>query len=119
MNRKQIKELDKLWSRVIRLRDKFCQRCGKTVPLAGHHIKTKGRYRSVRWNLLNGVCLCSGCHIFWIHKELTDGTEWVKKWMGSSRYGLLKQKANHIKPYLDYETIKFSLENEIKKYEKL
>ena len=58
---------------------------------------------------MNGIALCSGCHIFWAHKEPTDFTEWITEILGKTKYDLLRIKANQNKPYLDYETLKYFL----------
>jgi len=59
--RKLIHYADSLWSQIIRRRG-VCQVCGKTERLQAAHGFSR-RYHATRWNLLNGRCLCSGCHV--------------------------------------------------------
>ena len=59
--RKSLKnKADKLWKERIHERDKVCQYCGKQGGQA-HHIIGR-RNHNVRWDLDNGIVLCSGCH---------------------------------------------------------
>jgi len=67
----QKKVLDGLWSLAVRTRDMFrCQRClkqhdQKSKGLHAHHILTKGANGfSTRWELMNGVAVCYGCHMY-------------------------------------------------------
>ena len=62
MKKAQIKKLDRLWAAKIR-EVGHCMICGKTDTLNAHHIVGR-RNRNVRWDLYNGVCLCSGHHTF-------------------------------------------------------
>jgi len=63
------KKADAIWSEVIKIRDGYrCVLCGKTENLNSHHIIHKSRGKAVRYEILNGVCLCAGCHNFKIHK---------------------------------------------------
>ena len=113
MKKPQIKELDKLWQALIKARDGYCKRCGSTKRLAGHHIRNKGRYRSTRWDTLNGIALCFYHHRM-AHDDPSEFTDWVMEYMGKTRYELLKYKANKLKLDLDYETVKFALEHALK-----
>ena len=55
--------LDRLWSKVVRKRDNHeCQKCGGDATEA-HHIFGRRNY-STRWNIQNGISLCSYCHIW-------------------------------------------------------
>jgi len=53
-------EADLLWSKAIRLVG-HCEICGKQELLQAHHLIRRGKLL-FRYILLNGVCLCSGCH---------------------------------------------------------
>jgi hypothetical protein len=52
------------WARAVISRDNaICQRCGATdVELHAHHIKPFAEYPELRWDLANGLTLCSACH---------------------------------------------------------
>ena len=53
---------DKEWSKAIKDRvGNRCEQCGSSNRLNSHHIITRAN-KSTRWNLDNGVCLCSGHH---------------------------------------------------------
>jgi len=63
------KELDKLWSTIIRKRDKVCLVCGGTKNLQAHHcIIRKARSLWTRWTLSNGIVLCYFCHLCQLHR---------------------------------------------------
>jgi hypothetical protein len=74
------KKLDTLWSQKIRSIG-HCEVCGETGYLNAHHII--GRLNKiVRWDLKNGVCLCSGCHTFRrlsAHQDSLWFDDWLKK----------------------------------------
>ena len=71
---KEKRELDTLWAKTVKDRDEWtCQLCGMSLHKIGghanaHHILKKQSYR-LRYDLLNGVCLCQGCHRFGVHSE--------------------------------------------------
>lgn len=61
-------ELDRLCKEVVFRRDAFCRRCGKTSGQQHWaHIYSR-RFLSIRWNPLNSMRLCAGCH-FWAHQN--------------------------------------------------
>ena len=76
------KELDDLWSKIIRTRDKECQWCGKKTSLQAHHIIPKGRCGFAgRYHLENGMCLCYRCHFFEKLSRDVDFTRFLEKWL--------------------------------------
>lgn len=102
-SRKTLKnKLDKLWSEAIRKRDKKCQRCGTTQGLQAAHIFTRSAL-STRWDLRNGIGLCSGCHIYWWHKEPIEATRWIEERNGKKEVTSLLRKRWTIKKYTDQE----------------
>jgi len=68
--------------KLVRKRDKNrCQRCREYVTgRKAHtsHVKTKGAYKSLRWDLDNVKLLCFRCHRHWWHKEPSDAWEWFQ-----------------------------------------
>lgn len=54
----------KLWRNVVFERDKYtCQACGKRgVVLNAHHIKPWAYFPTLRYDVNNGITLCSECH---------------------------------------------------------
>lgn len=92
------KTLDKLWGEVVILEaGEKCARCGRGKPyLNPHHIFSRSN-RSVRFDLDNGICLCSGHHTLCndsAHKAPLDFAEWIKKERGEKWYNSLRLKAN-------------------------
>lgn len=91
--------LDDLWRVLIKLRaGNRCEieRCGKTQYLNSHHVYSRAN-RSVRWDVINGICLCVGHHIgvkFSAHKTPNDFSEWSKKHRGQKWFDLLQIKAH-------------------------
>ena len=95
-------KLDKLMSQVIRSRGS-CAWCGnnKYELLQCCHIYSRSN-RQVRWDRLNLLCLCAGCH-FRAHKEPTEFTEFVKEYLGEQKYIELRHRANGSKVWANYE----------------
>ena len=80
MTRKQlVKALDKTTALVVKERDGWvCQRCGHTCKGQGAHwahIFGRRKY-FLRWDLLNSLTLCAGCHRWW-HSE-SEGKVWFR-----------------------------------------
>ena len=102
MTKLQIKKLDRAWSAQIRSFG-CCEICGKTDTLNAHHIVGR-RNRNVRWDLDNGMCLCSGCHTFktqsahqaplWVNEKLLElfGQDWIDRLTVKSRIDCMAQK---------------------------
>lgn len=78
MKKQEVTKLDKQWRDAIRSRDKCCQVCGGTSFLNAHHVIGR-RNRNVRWDLDNGVLLCSGCHTFRVQSAHQDPL-WFSEW---------------------------------------
>ena len=100
---------DKLWSEIVRSRG-ACEACNCQPPgviLQGAHGFSR-RYRGTRWNLLNGFCLCSGCHVSFTHNPLL-WDEWLRRAWGEETYSELRRIAlKGEKP--DMDEIKAKLE---------
>jgi hypothetical protein len=102
-SRKTLKsKADRLFSLIIRERDKACRRCGTTESLQCAHIVSR-RYHAVRWSLDNAIALCAGCHIYFTHRPI----EWeraIEQWFGLIHYNRVKMVAmSYDKP--DYEYV--------------
>jgi len=112
------KELDILWSELIKLRAGYkCEKCGKQEYLNSHHIFSRSNY-STRWDEANGACLCAGHHTLTndsAHKNPIEFIELMKKKRGETWYQTLRLKANNIYKQ-DKNLLKIYLENEIKRY---
>jgi 5-methylcytosine-specific restriction endonuclease McrA len=75
---KLIRALDVITPKIIKLRDGFqCQRCGNIPkPQGCHWAHIYGRRSFVlRWQLLNAIVLCNGCHS-WGHSNPLAFKEW-------------------------------------------
>ena len=96
-----IKKLDKIVSEIVRARG-YCVKCGKQNGLQCCHIFHR-RHFVIRWDLKNLLCLCSGCHIFWAHKEPIEFGEFVQNFLGKKKYIELRQRANTIKKWEIWE----------------
>jgi len=93
-------KLDKLWS--LKVREKcqceWCDRIGDIKTFDAHHLRGRGSY-STRWDLDNGVCLCSGCHRFRVHMDTLIASQLVeklKKKRGKAWYPNLVKKSNRV-----------------------
>lgn len=90
--RKIVEKLDKITAQVIKLRDDFtCQRCkGKPRPQGCHwaHIYSRTSHK-MRWDLLNNLVLCNGCHRWW-HANPLD-SEWWFRMKFPARYDYLQE----------------------------
>ena len=78
MKKKLIKQLDKIFSEIIRAGG-YCQRCGEYKPkqmLHAAHIFPR-THKRLRWNLNNAFCLCYRCHIHWWHQNPIEATKWA------------------------------------------
>lgn len=105
-------KLDKIVSKIVRSRGS-CEKCGLSdySKLQAAHIYSR-TYRSVRWDLLNILCLCAGCH-FHGHKNPVLFTEFVKQHLGDVNFEALKMHATPTKKWIleDMITYYTSLEN--------
>jgi hypothetical protein len=86
---------DTLWSEIIKSTG-YCEKCGRTnVQLHPHHVIGR-RNLILRWDLWNGICLCSGCHTMGIgsaHQDSLGFLEWYKN-KYPDRYEYLREKKN-------------------------
>lgn len=104
------RKLDKICSDLVRSRG-ICERCGPAryyefSELQCAHIYSR-TYRSVRWDLLNLLSLCAGCHIGFAHKKPLEFAEWVRSYLGEHKYIELKARANSIKKWSLTEMIEY------------
>jgi 5-methylcytosine-specific restriction endonuclease McrA len=104
------KALDDLWRNAVKKRDKSCM-WRKTKTCTGqadhaHHIISR-RYEGTRWNLENGISLCSGCHLT-AHERILEFEGFIKWRNGMSE--IKKTALNHTKFTLtELEEIKNNL----------
>src|ERR1019366_237766 len=81
-----VSECDQLVRKLIMARDGHrCIRCGISSGLQAAHLLSKGHYERIRFELLNVITLCVGCHIYGAHRDPLDFTEWLEgKYPGRS-----------------------------------
>jgi len=115
---KIIQANDDLFRKIIHLRDKVCQKSGRSENLQVAHFWTRGNLR-VRWDLDNACLLQGGIHYFWAHVKPQEFREfWIKR-LGQERFDKLEIKARYVAPiklyslYLTHSILK----SEIKKME--
>lgn len=71
-NIKKLKEESlKLWSKIIRKKDKYtCQWCGSKKNTQAHHIVARSISNHFGWfDKRNGITLCMRCHMYEIQKR--------------------------------------------------
>lgn len=93
--------LDKVWSKVIKQRGKWCERCGASdKPLDAAHIAGRGS-RATRWHLGNGLALCRPCHQWFDIKATEDEKRDLcyKVYHNESHYDDIKRISNEIKKW--------------------
>lgn len=72
------KQLDDLARELCFARDGHkCIRCGGTVGIQWAHVKTRG-VAALRWDLINNMTLCAGCHLWW-HLHPSESGPWFKE----------------------------------------
>ena len=103
-------DADRLFSLLIRTRDDWtCKSCGRgqqQAVMQCAHIVSR-RYRAVRWNALNAVCLCSACHVGYTHDPI-GWEDWVEDHL-PGRLTMLKHVARMGVVHVDYDDVCASL----------
>lgn len=103
---------DDLFRQIIRIRDKVCQKTGKTTNLQVAHFWRRNILRT-RWELDNACLLTGGVHLYWAHSHFQDFTAfWIKR-LGQERFYRLELKARYVAPVkeIDLMMIKENLKN--------
>lgn len=96
---KLVKKLDDIVSKIVRLRDKNCIRCGSTKALTCSHFWNRNR-KSTRWDLDNCDAACFPCHMFHLEKQKMGWYRDFKlKQLGTDKYELLEVRANTTTKY--------------------
>lgn len=100
------RNLDKLCSKIVRSVGE-CQYCGcpEYSKLHCAHIYTR-KWRSVRWDLLNMICLCASCHLSF-HDKPVEFQEFVVQYLGEVKYQELKIRANTNKKWTEQEMYEY------------
>jgi hypothetical protein len=98
----QNKLLDDLWSKAVKiLGNNKCVHCGASDGLNSHHIIGRRNF-ATRWEVKNGVVLCSKCHVFSskfsAHQTPLSFTRFIIHLKGQEWYDQLEAQCNEIKP---------------------
>lgn len=104
---------DRLWSQIVRGRGE-CECCGQRPPavgLQGAHGFSR-RYRGTRWALINGFCLCSGCHVRFTHDPI-GWDDYLREAWGGGVYEELRFVAQRPAKDLDLAAVVARLEAEV------
>jgi len=106
--KKRRDQCDKLFSQLIRKRDKRCLKCGTDKNLQCAHVLSRD-YMATRCDPLNAITLCGRCHIWakdaW-HKDPIGIARWFEaKWPG--RYDAIKEKlrTGQLKQKVDWDAV--------------
>lgn len=110
----RIDPLDRLFSRYILARDKYCQRCGGLGGLQTSHFWGRAR-RSVRWDEDNACLLCFGCHMYFTAHPF-EHTEWFGNRLGEDKFNMLLSRMRNTHPKPDKKLIEIYLRERIKEF---
>jgi hypothetical protein len=107
------RDLDILWSKLVRARDKVCQFNGCNNPrIFSHHIFSR-RFTSTRFDINNGISLCYVHHIHFAHVDYEGFRKVIISKIGEELFNELFDKSRIIlKPTKDFivETYKKLME---------
>lgn len=110
-----IKELDWLLRLLVLSRDGHkCVRCEKEWgTLQSAHVLSKGRYSRLRFELLNLMTLCVGCHLYFWHKSPLEAFRWFEQKYPGRREQLEIMAATAGK--IDMKLLRLCLRKEVEK----
>lgn len=106
-DRKRVRQqAQTLFSKVVRLRDGKCMRCGKVDMLQCSHVRSKKAHPKLEFELDNAISLCHACHIYWWHKDVMEAADWFRSTFPAqnSRIEVL-MLSEDTAPKIDYDTI--------------
>lgn len=107
------KDCDAIWAKAVKARAGY--KCEKencnNKDLQSHHVVSRTNY-ALRFDIENGVCLCTYHHLFWAHKDALAFAEWIATkrdipYLESKRGNRLKH---------DYQAIALYLQSKIKEF---
>lgn len=113
------KELDAVFSRYIRARDKFvCFTCGHKMEMrnsqAGHFVPRQ--YLSTRFDETNVHCQCFACNMYYGGQPSIYATKLEKKY-GKGKVAELEKKRQEITKDFPYEQMIEEYKIKLEKYE--
>ena len=106
-NKKKLRsKADKLWYQLL-IKPK-CEVCGKQATQV-HHFFPKGLFGHLRYNIDNGISLCSSCHFAHHHKGDPRIQQTIIEKRGKKWYNRLNKEKR--KSPASYQTISYYREN--------
>lgn len=123
----KVSQTDKLFSLLVRMRDKFtCQRCGKKTDGPSPYIQCAHFYGrkgiSTRYDFENCVSLCGtigfpgGCHGYFSDHP-NEFVDFMKKRLGPQKYDSLVIRAHTPIKNLDEKLLRTAFKIELKRIE--
>jgi hypothetical protein len=101
------RNLDSAFSILIRKKGR-CERCGRTNGLQDAHVVPKTN-KTLRWDILNHLCLCFQCHLAFAHKDPLGFADWFvsayperAKYLERNRNKMLKRTDEELKMLLEF-----------------
>ena len=95
---------DRLWRE--KYVGEYCEICGGTWNVTGHHFYYKGSYAHLRHEEDNCITLCGKCHFALHHKDPKTYTDKIIEIRGKDWHVRLKKKAE-IRPKSGFLTLKY------------
>lgn len=109
-----IKELDSLCRRVVFRRDgRKCRRCGKESGLLDWAHVFSRRNKRLRWDPVNSLVLCRGCHMNFWHQRPLEAAEWFRNEVGQREYDYLIAASRGVLKRSNYPLVKLDLERRL------
>ena len=117
--KKLIKTMDRMWHILIfKTYGERCVICGKPA-IDAHHVIRKSQSNALRYNVINGVPLCKGCHTFGVHVGNVDKNRKLIEYLGNEQIDNL-QSHKHDYTKMNISTLRekaIELYKEIKEIE--
>lgn len=106
-------KLDPEMSRLVRSKG-FCEKCmrrGEITMFDDAHVVGR-KNLTLRWDILNHLCLCFQCHRFFWHEEPLEAAKWFQE-KYPERYKYLMAVKNNIvkRTEEDYENLLQTIRN--------
>ena len=94
--------LDKKLGIWLRETNKECAVCHKQFDLEVSHILPKGRYQGLRYDPMNFLALCGGCHRWFWHDNPLQAGKWFETTYPERKVYLDEAKKIIVKRDLEY-----------------
>lgn len=88
------RQLDPLMSRLVREKG-FCEKCGRRNGVMNWSHVIGRTNLTLRWDIINALCLCYQCHLYFWHTEPLEATIWFHSKF-PERYEYLMKNKNTI-----------------------